>query len=133
MIFDAGFATNHPVKESQNCRKKNKSKYLAFIDSDDIWAKNKLKTQVNYMEKNNQVFSHTSYQIINEENKLISSRKAKSTIKFDGLLSSCDIGLSTVMLKKKIISNPEIILDEINKVDNRRIDSLVVKKISKIN
>ena len=55
------------------------------------------------MEKNNQVFSHTSYQIINEENKVISSRVAKSTVKFEELLSSCDIGLSTVILSTKFM------------------------------
>ena len=29
------------------------SKYLAFLDSDDIWRKDKLKVQINNMEKNN--------------------------------------------------------------------------------
>ena len=31
---------------------KSNSKYLAFIDSDDIWEKNKLKLQVRYMKRN---------------------------------------------------------------------------------
>ena len=49
----AGYARNVGIKKS-------KTKYVAFLDSDDIWAKNKLKIQVNYMEKNNILFSHTS-------------------------------------------------------------------------
>ena len=83
--------------------KKCNTKYIAFLDSDDLWKKNKLKVQINYMEKNNQVFSHTSYQIINEENKVISLRVAKSKIKFEELLGSCDIGLSTVILSTKFM------------------------------
>ena len=31
--------------------KKSKGKYLAFIDSDVIWKKNKLLTQLNFMKK----------------------------------------------------------------------------------
>ena len=40
---------------------KSKSNYLAFIDSDDIWEKNKLKLQVQYMKKNNYNFTYTYY------------------------------------------------------------------------
>ena len=42
--------------------KKSKSKYLAFIDSDDIWKKEKLKHQIHYMEKNNYYFTFTNYE-----------------------------------------------------------------------
>ena len=37
---------------------KSKSKYLAFLDSDDIWKKNKLKLQLQYMKKNNYNFTY---------------------------------------------------------------------------
>ncbi len=55
------------------------------------------------MEKNNEVFSHTSYFIINKNNEIVSLRKAKKIIKFKNLLKSCDIGLSTVMINTKFI------------------------------
>ena len=37
------------------------SKYIAFLDSDDIWHPLKLKKQLNFMEKNNFMFTFTSY------------------------------------------------------------------------
>ena len=40
---------------------KSKSNYLAFIDSDDIWEKNKLRLQIQYMKKNNYDFTYTNY------------------------------------------------------------------------
>ena len=56
------------------------------------------------MKKNNIDISHTSYSIINDKNKVLSIRKANN-LNFNDLVKSCDIGLSTVVLKKKILRN----------------------------
>ena len=56
------------------------------------------------MKKNNILVSHTSYQIMNEKNGIISRRDAKK-LEYKNLLNSCDIGLSTVMVEKKIFNN----------------------------
>ncbi len=92
----AGYARNVGIKES-------KTKYIAFLDSDDMWVKNKLKIQINFMEKNNLFFSHSSYFVINSKDQIISKRKAKSLITFNHLIKSCDIGLSTVVLNLDFI------------------------------
>ncbi len=78
--------------------KHSNAKYVAFIDSDDTWHKDKLKKQIFFMKKKNLLISHTSYNIINLKEKKISSRKAKDKIYFKDLIKSCDIGLSTVIL-----------------------------------
>jgi teichuronic acid biosynthesis glycosyltransferase TuaG len=79
--------------------------YIAFCDCDDLWSKFKLEDQLNFMKKFNIDFSFTAYQIIDKEGKIIGSRSAKDNISFDELILSCDIGLSTVMLKKKLFNN----------------------------
>ena len=56
------------------------------------------------MKKNNLLISHTSYFIKDENNKLLGTRIAKSFNNQAELLKSCDIGLSTVVLKKKLFS-----------------------------
>ena len=48
--------------------------------------------------------SHTSYYIINYNNKIIGQRKAKD-LSHKQLLRSCDIGLSTIILDKRLIKN----------------------------
>ena len=64
----------------------------------------KLEKQIKFMKKKDINISHTSYSIIDEFNKKISFRK-KNNIDFDNLLKSCDIGLSTVIIKKKILKD----------------------------
>ncbi len=105
------------------------TKYIAFLDSDDLWKKNKLKVQINFMEKNDQVFSHTSYHIINEENKIISSRLAKYKTKFDELLSSCDIGLSTVILNTKFVKKNNYYFPKIKTKEDFVLWLKIAKKI----
>ncbi len=92
----AGYSRNIGIKKSN-------SKYIAFLDSDDTWAKNKLEIQLKFMEKNNLVLSHTSYFIINNQNKKLSLRNAKKKLTFENLLKSCDIGLSTVIINTKFL------------------------------
>ena len=84
--------------------KLSKGRFIAFLDSDDLWLKNKLKKQIFFMKKNLIDISHTSYHIINFENKIIGNRRAKD-MSHKQLLHSCDIGLSTVILTKRIITN----------------------------
>ncbi len=84
--------------------KLSKGKYICFIDADDLWKKNKLKLQINFMKKNNYFVSHTSYYILNKFNQIIQYRKARNFLAFKNLLTSCDIGLSTVMIKRSIMN-----------------------------
>ena len=59
------------------------------------------------MKRLNFTFSFTGYDIIDENNNFIKSRKAPSYVDFQKLRSSCDIGLSTVMIRKDIFKNAE--------------------------
>ena len=93
----AGRSRNKGIKLS-------KGSLIAFLDSDDLWTRNKLKRQIFFMKKNLVDISHTSYHIINSNNKIIGSRRARN-MNHRLLLNSCDIGLSTVIMKKEIITN----------------------------
>ncbi len=92
--------------ESRNIGiKKSKGELIAFLDSDDYWKKNKLMHQVKFMKKNSASFVHCSYFIVNNFNKIIGSRISPKIIDYGDLINSCDIGLSTVILEKKVIKN----------------------------
>ena len=85
--------------------KKASGDYICFIDSDDLWDENKIKIQLEFMVKNNYKITHTSYKIIDKNNKIIGSRKARNFENINDLLKSCDIGLSSVMLKRNILND----------------------------
>ncbi len=92
----AGPSRNKGIEQSNG-------KYIAFIDADDTWLSDKLKNQIAFMKENNYQISHTSYFIINEKKKIIGQRKARDLLSIDEVLKSCDIGLSTVIIEKKVI------------------------------
>ena len=93
----AGISRNKGIKKS-------KGHYIAFIDADDYWKPTKLEKQINFMEKNKINFSHTSYYIVNNKNKIIGKRLSQRIIKYNDLLNSCDIGLSSVVILKNILN-----------------------------
>ena len=91
----AGLSRNKGINQS-------KGSFIAFIDADDIWKKDKLEIQISFMKKNQSIFSHTSYDVINKDDDIIGFRKARTFLKTNDIIKSCDIGLSTVIFKKKI-------------------------------
>ena len=88
-----GYARNIAINKS-------KGEFLAFIDSDDLWQKHKLKKQIKFMNNKKIHASFTSYSVVDEFGKIIGFRPAKKKITYKDLIFSCDIGLSTVVLRK---------------------------------
>lgn len=79
--------------------------YVAFCDCDDLWKPQKLEKQIKFMREFNLRFSFTSYEIINNQNLRIGFREAKKKLSFKQLRNSCDIGLSTVIIKKDVFNS----------------------------
>ena len=94
----AGFSRNKGIINSRG-------KYIAFCDSDDLWHRNKLKFQISTMKKSNLQITSTNYKIIDEKNNILGFRKTGKYLDYKRLLNSCDIGLSTVVIKKTLFKN----------------------------
>tara|TARA_B110000971_G_scaffold42335_2_gene41605 strand:+ start:1430 stop:2176 length:747 start_codon:yes stop_codon:yes gene_type:complete len=82
-----------------------RGKFLAFLDADDHWKRTKLSYQIKFMIKNKVDFTFTSYCIIDANSNKIKEIRAKKYLSYKNLINSCDIGLSTVVLRKSILKN----------------------------
>lgn len=91
----AGLSRNHGIKKSRG-------KFITFIDADDIWAKNKIREQVKFIEKNNFDFVCCNYKKKFRDKIIMVNSKFRIT--YQDLLKSCTIGLSTVMLRKELVN-----------------------------
>ncbi|MFD2287882.1 glycosyltransferase family 2 protein [Pedobacter petrophilus] len=87
---------------------KASGKYIAFLDSDDIWLENKLSRQVAYMEDKKLAMTFCAYNRINEDGVTISGvTPAPFSVGYEQLLSHNMIIFSTSMVLKSVIGNLE--------------------------
>jgi teichuronic acid biosynthesis glycosyltransferase TuaG len=83
-----------------------KGRYIAFLDSDDLWLPDKLKEQVEFMQNHGYRFVYSNYEKINysgeRNNRVI---KGKETVTYWDTLCSCDIPCLTVIMDRDIIGD----------------------------
>ena len=82
--------------------KKSKGKLIAFLDSDDVWKKEKISLQVKVIKNKNVDFCYTSYQA-NKNGQIIYKVKVPNNINYNTLIKSNPICCSSSILKKKIL------------------------------
>ncbi|MDD5005486.1 MAG: glycosyltransferase [Candidatus Omnitrophica bacterium] len=91
-------ARNRGIKEA-------KADFVAFLDSDDWWAKDKLKVQLKAMQDSpDYLISHTQ-EIWYKNGKVLNQKKKHRKFAghiFDKCLPICAVGMSTMMVKKEL-------------------------------
>lgn len=81
-----------------------RGRYIAFLDSDDLWLPNKLSKQLAFMRENNYAFTYTWYQqFYSDENRVNRLVIAKASVDYCNLLKGNDIGCLTVMIDRSLI------------------------------
>lgn len=105
-----------------------RGKYVAFLDADDLFLPSKIETQLRFMEKNNLVFTHTSYFRHWERTKIIDRIGSGSGNTFPDIIGGCGIATPTVMLLASI-------RDQFRFPDNVRIgeDNILWMRIASTN
>ena len=95
-----GFCRNLAIRNS-------KSEYIAFVDSDDIWEKEKLSKQLDFMIKNKYYFTYTNYLPFKfeKEQHNLKEIRPKKFFTFETFIRNTSIATSTMIIKKSLIGN----------------------------
>ena len=79
-----------------------KGKYIAFLDSDDIWDAEKLERQIAYMQQKGYAFTFTNYRIINEDGSSQGKElQMPPSMTYHQYLRNTAIGCLTVIIDKE--------------------------------
>ena len=98
----AAMSRNKALREARG-------RWIAFLDSDDLWMPDKLEKQISFMEKNGYHFSYTNYAEIDIDGKkngitVTGPRKITKT----GFYNYCRPGCLTVMYDKDVVGDIQI-------------------------
>ena len=98
----AAVSRNYALREA-------KGKWIAFLDSDDLWLPDKLEKQINFMLKNSYHFSYTNYVEI-DENSIPNGKYVTGPKKITktGMYNYCWPGCLTVMYDADVIGLVQI-------------------------
>ena len=108
---------NHGLGYSRNeALKRSRGKYIAFIDHDDLWMPEKLEKQVQVLENRPEVdFVYSNFFKFDPENNrrslLLKGKQPDGDI-FESLLYHYDIGILTVIVRKKVFNQLDELFDE---------------------
>lgn len=125
----------HNSKRSGAAATRNKAvknatgKYIAFLDSDDVWTSDKLEKQIGFMEKNGYCFTCTSYDKIDENDNKSGVVIPAVSVDYEGLLRRCP-GNSTVIYNAEKLGKFSVPL--IKKRNDYLMWMQVIKKAKKI-
>ena len=78
-----------------------KGRYIAFLDSDDVWNPQKLEKQLAFMQENTVPFTYTSYDLMDENSQMMGEFLVEGKVNYTDLLKTCDIGCLTAMYDTK--------------------------------
>lgn len=78
-----------------------KGRYVAFLDSDDVWVPEKIERQLNYMKEKDAAFVFSAIDFIDEAGKTIKPRRdVKEIVDYNFLLHNTMIPTSTVLIDR---------------------------------
>jgi glycosyltransferase involved in cell wall biosynthesis len=97
--------TNSGAAYSRNLAlRQAKGRWIAFLDSDDIWTPDKLTKQIRFMEENHYNFTYTKYSEIDEQSEDLGIYvTGPKHISKRGMYNYCWLGCLTVMYDASVV------------------------------
>jgi glycosyltransferase involved in cell wall biosynthesis len=111
---------NGGVSNARNVGIKNSTgKYIAFLDSDDVWLPGKLNKQIEYFEKNPEVVLVYTDQFLNIDGKNLEQtrfqrNRPNKKMSLPGFVDYTPIHTSTVLIKKEVFDKVGVFSEELS-------------------
>ena len=83
-------------------------RYVAFLDSDDLWFPNKLQDQIDFMISTSSCFVFSAYEKIDESGNKTGVVGVPEKVVYEDLLKTCVIGCLTVIYDTEVLGKVEM-------------------------
>jgi len=119
---------NSGVAVTRNIALENsQGRFIAYLDADDLWKKDKLEKQVGFMIKNKYIFTCTDYEKIDEDGNLLKRIRLPEKVDYNLFLRNTIIQTVGVMIDTKITGKDILVMPNYR----RRQDAMTWSKILK--
>lgn len=116
----AGFSRNNSIQNASG-------RFIAFLDSDDVWKHEKLEKQISFMVDNNYAFTYTFYRKMSEDGRKLSGIHPILKVDYNNLLKSNVIGCLTAIYDASILG--KVYMPNLRKRQDMALWLSILKKI----
>lgn len=92
-----------------------RGRFVAFLDSDDLWIPEKLERQLAFMESQGAAMCFTSYETINEDGSHRNYVHVPASIEYKGFLKAPVTCTHTIMFDTEIVDRSLLVMPELKK------------------
>lgn len=102
----AAIARNRALRESRG-------RFIAYLDADDLWKKNKIQNQIDFMLSHNYAFACSNYEKIDINNKILKQVKIPKEINYklflrNTIIQNVGVMIDTKKTGKELLTMPNV-------------------------
>lgn len=112
-LFRLNSASGSPAAPRNNSIRNARGKYIAFLDSDDVWMHNKLSDQIRFAEQNNYSVVYSYYEKISDSGERY-DRVVRTDVSYDynRIIKTDGVPWLTLMVERKIMEGLHFVKGE---------------------
>lgn len=103
-------------------------RYIAFLDSDDIWLPEKLEKQIQFMHEKDLAFSYSSYYLMDDNSQIFGKFQVPASLNYASLLKTNSIGCLTAIYDTEKLG--KIFMPDIERRQDYSLWLKIVKTVS---